>query len=94
MMIGIIQIVLTLMLSNVMPIKVGNYEIWSVKMDSVTEEKVLHNNWGPDMDVLTCSTLCLKDSVCNSFALIKAEVFYNVKKGSSLITSKILSKNF
>jgi hypothetical protein len=52
-----------------MPIKVGNYEIWSVKMDSVTEEKVLHNNWGPDMDVLTCSTLCLKDSVCNSFAL-------------------------
>ena len=69
MMIGIIQIVLTLMLSNVMPIKVGNYEIWSVKMDSVTEEKVLHNNWGPDMDVLTCSTLCLKDSDCNSFAL-------------------------
>ena len=69
MMIGIIQIVSTLILSNVMPIKVGNYEIWSVKMDSVTEEKVLHNNWGPDMDVLTCSTLCLKDSDCNSFAL-------------------------
>ena len=69
MMICIIQIVLTLLVSNVMPIKVGNYEIWSVKMDSVTEEKVLHNNWGPDMDVLTCSTLCLKDSDCNSFAL-------------------------
>ena len=68
-MICIIQIVLTLLVSNVMPIKVGNYEIWSVKMDSVTEEKVLHNNWGPDMDVLTCSTLCLKDSDCNSFAL-------------------------
>jgi hypothetical protein len=49
MMICIIQIMLSLIVSNVMPIKVDNYEIWSVKMNSVTEEKVLHNNWGPDM---------------------------------------------
>ena len=87
MMIGIIQIVLTLILSNVMPIKVGNYEIWSVKMDSVTEEKVLHNNWGPDMDVLTCSTLCLKDSDCNSFALKVS------KSRKKILESSILPKN-